>query len=442
MPTEYITISDAGHHATTPATGRIPGVLTDGTRGYWEVSDLASYTLGLPISTASTITSTVDPYPTGSGVIITNGEWSDGTDLRLCFAEGSVVPGNTDPDKTWYFGTNISPTGGRVDATRAAVGISFAIDHFNYGGEPYGNLGIFTIAANGAARPFLSFEWPQNAIAGTNAQGYIHAQQFAFYNWAGTQALVTFNSNSNKIFLGSSTTIQAPNNVRILEAVNAAASASVDLITLDTSDRFRTGAPLYVNLPSTTTQNAINVNIAGSALANNYAVHNVSATGTTGALIYAYQGIIGAPGGLVHLLQNQSNATNAGTTQTLAALYGNSGCDVKTVWINYNTPGTAVNYAAGIDISAAAWKLSASTALGTNDRITVDANTVAFGLPSKTPTYTVATLPAAATVGNAARAYVTDSTLAFNGTNLGTAVTGGSTNHTPVVVVNGAWVIG
>jgi hypothetical protein len=51
-------------------------------------------------------------------------------------------------------------------------------------------------------------------------------------------------------------------------------------------------------------------------------------------------------------------------------------------------------------------------------------------------------LPAAATAGNGARSYITNSTLAYNGTNLGSAAAGGGANHSPVIVVNGVWVIG
>lgn len=51
-------------------------------------------------------------------------------------------------------------------------------------------------------------------------------------------------------------------------------------------------------------------------------------------------------------------------------------------------------------------------------------------------------LPAAGTVGNGAQAYIYDSTLAYTSANLGSAAVGGGFNHTPVRVVNGAWVIG
>ena len=51
-------------------------------------------------------------------------------------------------------------------------------------------------------------------------------------------------------------------------------------------------------------------------------------------------------------------------------------------------------------------------------------------------------LPAAATGGDGARSYITNSTLAYNGTNIGSAAAGGGANHSPVIVVNGVWVIG
>jgi hypothetical protein len=57
-------------------------------------------------------------------------------------------------------------------------------------------------------------------------------------------------------------------------------------------------------------------------------------------------------------------------------------------------------------------------------------------------TYIVGTLPTAASAGNGARAYITDSTVPFTGANIGAVPVGGGANHVPVVVVNGAWVIG
>ena len=60
----------------------------------------------------------------------------------------------------------------------------------------------------------------------------------------------------------------------------------------------------------------------------------------------------------------------------------------------------------------------------------------------RTAPKTFGTLRAAATAGNGAHSYITDATLAFIGANIGSAAAGGGANHSPVVVVNGAWVIG
>jgi len=55
---------------------------------------------------------------------------------------------------------------------------------------------------------------------------------------------------------------------------------------------------------------------------------------------------------------------------------------------------------------------------------------------------TFAGLKAPATAGEGTRAFITDSTLAFNTTNIGSAAAGGSSNSTPVIVIGGQWVIG
>lgn len=68
--------------------------------------------------------------------------------------------------------------------------------------------------------------------------------------------------------------------------------------------------------------------------------------------------------------------------------------------------------------------------------------TILRGVIAASTVYTVATLPTAASAGNNARSYVTDSTLAFVAANVGAAVVGGGVNHTPVIAVNGVWVIG
>lgn len=74
----------------------------------------------------------------------------------------------------------------------------------------------------------------------------------------------------------------------------------------------------------------------------------------------------------------------------------------------------------------------------------IDANGLVMtqNLPIKSIAANVAGLPAAATVGDGARCYVPDSTLAYLGVNIGTAVVGGGTHGCPVVVVGGVWVIG
>lgn len=78
--------------------------------------------------------------------------------------------------------------------------------------------------------------------------------------------------------------------------------------------------------------------------------------------------------------------------------------------------------------------------INATQRLEVAGNIQNSGYQRTTPV-TVATLTAAATAGNGARHAVTDSTVAASG-NFGAAVVGGGANNVPVVVSNGAWVIG
>lgn len=71
-------------------------------------------------------------------------------------------------------------------------------------------------------------------------------------------------------------------------------------------------------------------------------------------------------------------------------------------------------------------------------RLDINATVGAFSLPVKLPSYTVATLPAAATVGAGAMAYVTDSnTTTFNAT-----VAGGGANNIKVTSDGTNWKVG
>lgn len=79
----------------------------------------------------------------------------------------------------------------------------------------------------------------------------------------------------------------------------------------------------------------------------------------------------------------------------------------------------------------------------THNYLVLNGTVANFGVPLRAKNdYTVATLPAPATVGNGAQAYVTDANQAYTAASLGVAPTSGGTNHVPVCVVNGAWVIG
>jgi hypothetical protein len=104
-------------------------------------------------------------------------------------------------------------------------------------------------------------------------------------------------------------------------------------------------------------------------------------------------------------------------------------------------------------IAAEAWTGSARGSIGTLNATPIGSTTntiiVTWGengisvlKTMRTAPLTVAGLPAAATVGDGARATVTDANAAFTGANIGSAVAAGGANIVPVVTLGGVWVIG
>ena len=105
--------------------------------------------------------------------------------------------------------------------------------------------------------------------------------------------------------------------------------------------------------------------------------------------------------------QNTDGASTAAHMRLQLYTAGAGGGDPEVVFRVLSGGGS---FALGIDNSDNdAFVLAANTGLGgASNRIRIDANSVAFGLPTKLPSYTVATAPSAATVGAGGMIYVSD----------------------------------
>lgn len=303
--------------------------------------------------------------PTATPLSVTG--FTNGVPLNLAIGEQAAPVGLTGMRKLWYFGYNYAGSGARVNASEPAVGITFAINQFNYSGLPYGNLGISTISDTGVSNPVLSLEWPHHTSGPTDVriQGYLRANKFAFYNWDSSKLVFQMDPTIDRILMGSMT-FRQPNNVRFLEAINAAGSGSIEVLTLDNSDRIRTAGAWYLLLPATLTQPAINVAPAGTALPDEWSALSITAnsTGVANGNLYAVNAVLNCQGAARFNVQNNANYTNAGLQATWQALYGNSGCDIWHTFSNIGVGGTVNNWSFGIDQSEGRFAFTSSTALG------------------------------------------------------------------------------
>ncbi len=107
------------------------------------------------------------------------------------------------------------------------------------------------------------------------------------------------------------------------------------------------------------------------------------------------------------VLQNTNSASASAHSRFYLYTTGASGGDPTLI---FRVLSGGDNYAVGVDNSDSdAFVVSNSTGLGTNNRLRIDANSVAFPtLPPKLPSSTVAGVPSASTVGAGAMIYVTD----------------------------------
>lgn len=245
---------------------------------------------------------------------------------------------------------------------------------------------------------------------GSHVFGMTTTTQLSFQGLAGGERLAFDWSNPTvgRVNMASGTRITAQaNNVVVAEQLNAAGTSYISLPFLNASNQIQFNAGAYV-VNSVAGTPAFDM-VPAALTAGQPIIRVNGGTLTAAGTIDVINAVMYVNGAMRGILQNNYNGTNSGAEVRLHALYGNSGCDTKLVWENFGINGTASAFSAGIDQSDnAKWKLSAANALGSNDRITVDANAVAMGLPARLKSHSVAALPNAATSGAGAMIYVSD----------------------------------
>lgn len=214
-------------------------------------------------------------------------------------------------------------------------------------------------------------------------------------------------AGQGRINFATGTRIQVQaNNVPWMQQLNAAGNSYITGPYLNASNQWLFNAGVYAvnGVAGTPSYDAV-----ATSLSAGQAIFRAQGTLATAGNIDVLNAVMSVNGGLRGVIQNNGNYANAGAEIRLHALYGQSGADTKLVWENFGVGGTARAFAAGIDQSdGAKWKLSRSNALGTNDVLIADASKLEAALPFKLKSYTVATLPSAATAGAGAMIFVSN----------------------------------
>jgi hypothetical protein len=307
-------------------------------------------------------------------------------------------------DDVFAFGFNINGPNSKIVSGQPAFWISFE-RKFYQGGRWLSEFHLSHSGTDNNERRLISFLADHD---GTWANMSTCAVQVVFEPPHGVVPLQFDFSTANqgRIFIDNSTRLQmGVNNVPWGQQRNAAGTAFIELPFINNSNQLQFGAGAYVvnGVAGTPCFDALPLTLTAGQ-----SIFRAQGALTSAGSIDVLNAVMSVNGGLRAIVQNNGDYTNAGAELRLHALYGRSGCDTKLVFENFGVGGTAFAFAMGIDQSAGAWKLSASNGLGANDRITVDANAVAMGLPIRAPSYTVAGLPSASTTGAGAVVYVSN----------------------------------
>lgn len=315
-------------------------------------------------------------------------------------------PASPRNDTVYGFGYNIADGNGRANPDEPAFGLVWE-NYYVQGGVHAVEWHQTFWGLDNEERRFISGFFPR-AGAGAGSRLSLRTDTVDFVDWQGNPRIqFRLEAGSRSInFNDAAKLLFGTNNVHVAVQLNAAGDAFVPLPYLNASDQIllQRGALIVSAVPGQTI-----LDLSHSAVTDGTKMINQDLPGSSGS-VYALHHVGRASGGSLLLLQSNADATNAKAELQLKTVYGHSGCDLFVSFENYGVGGTATQWTAGIDQSAVAFKISNATTLGTNDRLTIDTTTVAFGLPPKLPSYTVAGAPSASAAGAGAMIFATDET--------------------------------
>lgn len=316
---------------------------------------------------------------------------------------GTGLGGEDHIDTVWGMGINWGAHGNgfRIDDTKAAIGWVLESKYYISGASDYqceAHLQFFT--AGGTGHRIITAGAAHDDSEGSLGPEFSY---LSFIDWNGDQRIKWDLAAGAISFANDPVTFQFENNQIYFQQKNAAGTAFIHLPFINDDDVIKFEAPTWA-VASAVSSSGKFFNIQPLALSSGQRALAIS--GPTVANQYYAIEAAGSPslGMDIGLFNNDSANGTAYARLYLRTLGASSGDPYARFHVNGVT-----SYALGIDNSDDdAFVLSNGTSPGSSNRLRIDANGVAFGLPAKFPSFAVAGVPSAASAGAGAMIYVTD----------------------------------
>jgi len=324
--------------------------------------------------------------------------------------------------------------GTREDTSQAGYGLSFEHKYYQ-GGMFGGEWHLQGETSSGTQRRWIGTFLPRDSATGASMS--FSFDNISFYDESNNQRFKFTNSSGGKLELLGAAIWQTQNNVATFRQLNAAGTSYLNLGYYNNKDDYVLPSGTWIvgaRNPSGTYPGTALAVQATSANSGD-SLLNMTGPSVTGEY-YAIQTNASSSDRLVLAHYNNNGSSSTAHAEIHIRVLSASSGDPR---ISFDVNGAGA-FALGIDNSDSdKFKLSrAWRALGTNDVFSADSNKFEFHLPVKVPSYTVAGLPSASTVGAGARAFVTDA----NATTFASIVAGGGANSVPVYSDGTNWRIG
>jgi hypothetical protein len=344
----------------------------------------------------------------GSYAILQHGlivGYDDKPTFNLGWSEGGISSGLSAHIENWRLGFNVNGAGNRIDTGKSGLSVDFEQNlRLNALGYANDALVFRHVKKDGTARGFFTFEAPQEG-SDSELNGKLQLGSLSLVDAATGLSWASLDLSGTKVwhFYSGITFSSEINNSNFIQQINAAGSSYFH-IKVDSGDRWYFDTATWIQGTPHSSTGLLRIQSNVDPMTSGRSMINVAAGTITGQayLINA----AGAVSGSADVLISNTTNTSTGAHAHMELRAGGTGGGDPFLTARVLSGGAM---SLGIDNSDNdAIVLSASTLLGSSNRLRIDADKIELGLPTKLPSYTVAGAPSAATVGAGGMIYVSD----------------------------------